>query len=65
MAAAIKTAQDATVLANQERSKWQGKVRDLEIKQQHLQEKEHRLLTRAQDLENFTQVTAIIYIHIF
>ncbi|XP_014470107.1 PREDICTED: trichohyalin-like [Dinoponera quadriceps] len=56
LAAAIKAAQDATALANQERLKWQEKIRDLEIQQQNLQEKEYRLLARAQDLENFTQV---------
>ncbi|XP_020299137.1 golgin subfamily A member 4-like isoform X2 [Pseudomyrmex gracilis] len=56
MAAAIKTAQDATILANQERLKWQEKVKYLEKQQQVLQEKEHRLLTHAQDLESFTQL---------
>lgn len=56
MAAAIKAAQDATILANQERLKWQEKIKDLEMQQQTLQEKEYRLLTRAQDLESFTQV---------
>ncbi|XP_072767189.1 uncharacterized protein Twy isoform X2 [Anoplolepis gracilipes] len=55
-AAAIKTAQDATMLANQERLKWQEKIKYLEIQQQALQEKEYRLLARAKDIENFTQV---------
>ncbi|KAL6434459.1 hypothetical protein ACFW04_006100 [Cataglyphis niger] len=55
-AAAIKTAQDATILANQERLKWQEKIKYLEMQQQALQEKEYRLLTRAKDIENFTQV---------
>ncbi|EFN89448.1 Fas-binding factor 1, partial [Harpegnathos saltator] len=56
LAAAIKAAQDATMLANQERLKWHEKIKDLETQQQNLQEKEYRLLARAQDLENFTQV---------
>ncbi|XP_032676938.1 trichohyalin-like [Odontomachus brunneus] len=56
LAAAMKAAQDATVLANQERLKWQEKIKDLEMQRQNLQEKEYRLLARAQDLENFTQV---------
>lgn len=55
-AAAIKTAQDATILANQERLKWQEKIKHLEMQQQALQEKEYRLLARAKDIENFTQV---------
>jgi len=59
LTAAIKTAQDATILANQERLKWQKKIRDLEIQQETLQKKEFRLLTHAQDLESFTQVRAI------
>lgn len=64
MAAAIKTAQDATILANQERLKWQEKVKYLEKQQQVLEEKEHRLLTHAQDLESFTQVISINCVHI-
>lgn len=56
LAAAIKAAQDATAVANQERLRWQEKIKGLEVQQQTLQEKEYRLLTRAQDLENFTQV---------
>lgn len=52
----MKAAQDATMLANQERLKWQEKIKDLETQRQNLQEKEYRLLARAQDLENFTQV---------
>ncbi|XP_018317647.1 golgin subfamily A member 4 [Mycetomoellerius zeteki] len=56
LAAAIKAAQDATILANQERLKWQEKIKYLEVQQQALQEREYRLLARAQDLENFTQV---------
>lgn len=59
MAAAIKAAQDATILANQERLKWQEKIKYLEVQQQALQEREYRLLARAQDLENFTQVMII------
>ncbi|GAB1863771.1 Fas-binding factor 1 [Camponotus japonicus] len=55
-AAAIKTAQDATILANQERLKWQEKIKYLEMQQQTLQEKEYRLLARAKDIEKFTQV---------
>lgn len=55
-AVAIKTAQDATILANQERLKWQEKIKYLEAQQQALQEKEFRLLARAKDIENFTQV---------
>ncbi|XP_012216411.1 fas-binding factor 1-like [Linepithema humile] len=55
-AAAIKTAQDATLLTNQERLKWQEKLKYLEAQQQALQKKEYRLLTHAQDLENFTQI---------
>jgi hypothetical protein len=61
LTAAIKAAQDATILANQERLKWQKKIKDLEIQQQTLQEKEFRLLARAQDLESFTQVKTINY----
>jgi len=61
LTAAIKAAQDATIVANQERLKWQKKIKDLEIQQQTLQEKEFRLLARAQDLESFTQVRAINY----
>ncbi|XP_018348196.1 PREDICTED: golgin subfamily A member 4-like isoform X2 [Trachymyrmex septentrionalis] len=57
LAAAIKAAQDATTLANQERLKWQEKIKYLEMQQQTLQEREYRLLARAQDLENFTQIT--------
>jgi len=56
LAAAIKAAQDATILANQERLKWQEKIKYLEVQQQTLQEREYRLLARAQDLESFTQV---------
>ncbi|XP_011065412.1 PREDICTED: probable E3 ubiquitin-protein ligase bre1 [Acromyrmex echinatior] len=56
LAAAIKAAQDATTLANQERLKWQEKIKYLEVQQQALQEREYRLLARAQDLENFTQI---------
>jgi len=59
LAAAIKAAQDATILANQERLKWQEKIKYLEVQQQTLQEREYRLLARAQDLENFTQVLTI------
>lgn len=59
LAAAIKAAQDATALANQERLKWQEKIKNLVTQQQNLQEKEYRLLARAQDLENFTQVISI------
>lgn len=55
-AAAIKTAQDATILANQERLKWQEKIKYLEMQQQTLQEKEYRLLARAKDIEKLTQV---------
>lgn len=58
-AAAIKAAQDATILANQERLKWQEKIKYLEVQQQALQEREYRLLARAQDLESFTQVRII------
>ncbi|XP_011875456.1 PREDICTED: centrosomal protein of 290 kDa-like isoform X2 [Vollenhovia emeryi] len=54
--AAIKAAQDATVLANQERLKWQEKLKYLEVQQQTLAEREYRLLARAQDLEGFTQI---------
>ncbi|XP_025986119.1 golgin subfamily A member 4 isoform X1 [Solenopsis invicta] len=54
--AAIKAAQEATILANQERLKWQEKIKHLEMQQQALQEKEYRLLARAQDLESFTQI---------
>ena len=61
LAAAIKAAQDATTLANQERLKWQEKIKYLEMQQQTLQEREYRLLARAQDLENFTQVMIIEY----
>lgn len=52
----MKAAQDATILANQERLKWQEKIKYLEVQQQALEEKEYRLLARAQDLESFTQV---------
>ncbi|XP_071627650.1 uncharacterized protein Twy [Temnothorax longispinosus] len=55
-AAAIKAAQDATILANQERLKWQEKIKYLEVQQQALEEREYRLLARAQDLESFTQI---------
>ncbi|XP_012534845.2 golgin subfamily A member 4 isoform X1 [Monomorium pharaonis] len=55
-AAAIKAAQEATILANQERLKWQEKIKYLEMQQQALQEREYRLLARAQDLESFTQI---------
>jgi len=58
-AAAIKAAQDATILANQERLKWQEKIKYLEAQQQALEEREYRLLARAQDLESFTQVVII------
>lgn len=59
LAAAIKAAQDTTVLANQERFKWQEKAKDLEMQQQNLQEKEYRLVARARDLENFTQIAFV------
>ncbi|XP_029172674.1 LOW QUALITY PROTEIN: trichohyalin-like [Nylanderia fulva] len=55
-AVAIKTAQDATIFANQERLKWQEKMKYLEAQEQALQEKEFQLLARAKDIENFTQV---------
>ncbi|KYN01175.1 Fas-binding factor 1 like protein [Cyphomyrmex costatus] len=56
LAAAIKAAQDATILANQDRLKWQEKIKYLEVQQQALQEREYRLLARAQDLDSFTQI---------
>ncbi|XP_015175977.1 PREDICTED: STE20-like serine/threonine-protein kinase [Polistes dominula] len=53
--AAIKTAQNANSRANQERLKWQEKIRELEIQQQQIQEKENELILRAKELENLTQ----------
>lgn len=58
----MKTAQDAIILANQDRLKWQEKIKHLEVQQQALEEREYRLLTRAQDIESFTQVMILKYI---
>ncbi|KAL0122927.1 hypothetical protein PUN28_007531 [Cardiocondyla obscurior] len=58
-AAAVKAAQDATILANQERFKWQEKIKYLEAHQQALEKREHRLLARARDLERFTQMALV------
>lgn len=55
----MKAAQDAIILANQERLKWQEKIKHLEVQQQTLEEREYRLLARAQDIESFTQVMII------
>ncbi|KAF7391494.1 hypothetical protein HZH68_011037 [Vespula germanica] len=53
--AAIKAAQNANNRANQERLKWQEKIRELEIQQQQIQGKENELILRAKELENLTQ----------
>ncbi|KAK2586280.1 hypothetical protein KPH14_001535 [Odynerus spinipes] len=53
--AAIKAAQDANNRANQERLKWQNKIKELEIQQHQIQEKENELILRAKELENLTQ----------
>lgn len=57
----MKAAQDAIILANQERLKWQEKIKHLEVQQQTLEERECRLLARAQDIESFTQVMIFKY----
>ncbi|KAI4489207.1 hypothetical protein M0804_004705 [Polistes exclamans] len=53
--AAISAAQNANSRANQERLKWQEKIRELEIQQQQIQDKENELILRAKELENLTQ----------
>ncbi|XP_035721534.1 trichohyalin-like [Vespa mandarinia] len=53
--AAIKAAQSANNRANQERLKWQEKMRELEIQQYQIQGKENELILRAKELENLTQ----------
>ncbi|KAL2724535.1 paramyosin-like isoform X1 [Vespula squamosa] len=53
--AAIKAAQNANNRANQERLKWQEKIRELEIQQHQIQGKENELILRAKELENLTQ----------
>ncbi|CAK9801161.1 hypothetical protein ANTPLA_LOCUS2713 [Anthophora plagiata] len=53
--AAIKTAQEATVSANQEKLKWREKINELNIYKQIVQDKENLLILRAKELENLTQ----------
>ncbi|KAI4501422.1 hypothetical protein M0802_003299 [Mischocyttarus mexicanus] len=53
--AAIKAAQNANSRANQERLKWQEKIRELEIQQHQIEGKENELILRAKELENLTQ----------
>ncbi|XP_011697457.1 PREDICTED: fas-binding factor 1 homolog isoform X2 [Wasmannia auropunctata] len=54
--AAIKAAQDATILADLERLKWHERLKHLERQQQILTEKKRWLSARAQDLESFTEI---------
>lgn len=61
--AAIKAAQSANNRANQERLKWQEKIRELEIQQHQIQGKENELILRAKELENLTQVKYITLIN--
>ncbi|KAG7189083.1 hypothetical protein KM043_008662 [Ampulex compressa] len=53
--ATIKAAQDATMLANQERLKWQERVKELDAEKKVLEGKESQLVLRAKELENLTQ----------
>lgn len=52
----MKAAQDAAAAANQERLKWQEKLNELEVQKSALQEKESRLVQKAKELHEFTQV---------
>ncbi|XP_076630997.1 fas-binding factor 1 twitchy isoform X2 [Colletes latitarsis] len=57
--AAIKTTQEVTACANQEKLKWQEKISELNAHKQILQDKENLLILRAKELEDLTRLTLI------
>ncbi|XP_043256282.1 centrosomal protein of 83 kDa isoform X2 [Colletes gigas] len=57
--AAIKTTQEVTACANQEKLKWREKINELDARKQILQDKENLLILRAKELEDLTRLTLI------
>ena len=54
--ATIQAAQDAKLSANKERLKWKEKINELEMQKNDFRDKENRLVQKAKELQDLTQV---------